>query len=280
MRQLDTSNWSDYILDRVTHYAHALTQKYGEAHLVSVRQSPAWVIYAAAQLRKQQGLEENVSYLPFSGHFMTRSINDNYPAYKLTADRPTAANLTNYFNLMSEKGLSPASISARFNETGQQTVFIDYTCAGQGFASFLHICTEAQLKEEDEDVQRIARKATLYHALTNQGGQLHNEPRILVQSAQRRFIPIDLQHLHIDAGSYFVNLAGYRGEEGGHMGSDRLVPSYDISKKGKNVLLPTENEARLPYVKRKFDSKVRFYLEKEKRKALNAATPAPAAGIR
>jgi hypothetical protein len=280
MRQLDISNWSDYILDRAVNYAYELTQKYPDAHLVSVGQSPSWIIYAAAQIRKARGEDEQVSFLPFSGRFMTRAVSDDYPAYMLSDNRPTADNLSHYFNFMSEKGVCPPSIAARFNEAGRQTVFIDYSCTGQGLASFLHLCLEAQRRVDNQDVQRTARKATLFHALTNEGAQLHNEPRILVQSAQKRFVGVDLQSLHIDAGSYFVNLAGFRGEEGGHLGSDRLVPSYDISKTGKNVLLPTENDARIKLVKRKFDDKVSSFLDKQRRKALKAAAPSPAAGIR
>jgi hypothetical protein len=265
MRLLDISEWTDERLEQVVNYALALDENYKGDRLVSVGQSPAWILYALEQIRTARAEEANISYIPFSGHFMQSNYLRENPSFELTDNQPASDHLNAYFNLLAQEELSPQHIASRFNEQAQRTIFIDYSLYGEGFASFLHVYIEAFADAGVKTSDPALAKASAFHIATSSYSTLDFDDKVWIEDAKGEFIPINIaQDYRKNYPTFPDFICGIRGEEEGHIGCNRLVPSYDISSKGKNKILPTNNEARQNMIKTKIKDKVRSMLQQQK----------------
>lgn len=265
MRFLDTSNWSDHIVDHVITTADKLDTLYRGHHIVSVGQSPAWITHTIGELRKARGEEPHISYVAFSGCFVHKKDNAEGPQtaiYETNPDLyPSATALRDYYNYLSGQQETPRDVLKRFDKgRGRKTVFLDFIQMGLGLASFMHIWFAAHHCAQSPLVKASLNQALDIHILRN-GRVLFQKDYMHVRRSDNHQDGMTFALNYADFTNVSTNgyIAGMSGEEEGHAGSDRLVPSFDISAKGKAKLLPTHNEARQAALKRRLAERLRTY---------------------
>lgn len=256
MRMLDTSEWTDEVITKTIDAAETLQSRFNNAHMVSIGQSPAWMLFALGQMRQKNGAEAeaHITYLPFSGRFTEIDTDQVTLTYNATEEAPDTTALSTYFNVMADHGVTASAILDRYDQNEQKTVFTDYALYGEGLASFIYVYFSAMrhLCGDDEDTMAQLAQATLFHVLAGHDSVLKHDTHLVVQSTSQSYDDIPYSRDYFGEEKFILTLAGQRGEESGHMGSDRLVASYNIAKNGRQKLLPPHNEARQKIIKAKF----------------------------
>lgn len=149
-------------IDQIVDCAFYLQDSCPDAWLVSIGQSPAWIVLSASMLRKLQGAPANVAYIPFTGGFLQRDMNassENTMRFNKRAgwsDESTV--LADYFNYLYHLQLQPEQVKQQI-ESGQRFVFLEMIKKANGLASFL----SAWLENADDTTRDfIVKNADFY----------------------------------------------------------------------------------------------------------------------
>jgi hypothetical protein len=186
-------------------------------------------------------------YIPFSGHFMSRTENgDMRKSFAKSSNMyPTEEKAFLLKSLLSEKKLTPDDVLMGYSRHNQRTVFCDLVGKGHGLASFINIWLSAAQHDLTEEYCAALSQAAIFHIF-----KFRNAPQIFnVESHMGTMIAIPLQATTGDSMDFVYDVAGGQGETDYDPGSDRLVPSFDISSKGSGVFRNPENKARIDGIK-------------------------------
>lgn len=241
--------WSENILNRLFDMAVKLENKFEGAHLISVGQSPAWLCAMASEIRTFQGHTADTTFLSFSGSFTKSGWTKDYvPQFTLKEGKPTPSNYKSYFNYLAAHKARPQDLIKRFEETGQKTVFIDYTRMWNGYTSFLH---SWRLSAQDDDKSALndrLAQAIDYHAITAHGSALDGIAAIQIEIEDEQFLPVPISYIDYTRFSVIKELSGNQGEEPSSYASARLVPCFDISARGQGQPIPLTNHKMLDII--------------------------------
>ena len=154
-------------IDKLINAATELNNHYTNNVIVSFGQSPAYIVKTAEILNQLKNNSSNeYKYLAFSERFFSAS--------KETEQKPIKTFLTNYMTPLPTDNqlkiyeeylkllqLDPISIVKRFQKDNKQTIFIEYTQAGGGLASFVHTLMAIALKEQISP--ELLKQAIIFH---------------------------------------------------------------------------------------------------------------------
>lgn len=234
--------WTDGFLDRLFDMAVKLENRFEGQRLISVGQSPAWLCTMAAEIRAAKGQATDTTFLSFSGSFTKSGWTSDYvPQFTLKDNKPSASNYHSYFNYLAANALRPQDIANHYEQTGQKTVFVDYTRNWKGFTSFLH---SWRLSAQDDDkaaMNGALATAVDYHAITAFGSALDGIPAVQVEIENTDFLTVPISYIDYTRFSVIKELSGNQGEEPSSYGSCRLVPCFDISRNGQGAPIALTN---------------------------------------
>lgn len=230
-------------IDTVVQMAGALNDDHPDARLVAVGQSLAWVVYAAGKLREAAGQPDNTEYIAFTGSFMRRGQDGkDGPTFRM--DRPNypdEGRLNDYFDYLAGTGVSPVRTAALFNTAAKPSIYVDFVVEGLGFATFMHMF----LKSAGGEVPQGAQ----FHAFQPPYVENAIPKAYTIETATDNFVRVPLcvtENPDVNILSY---VAGLTGESDVTEISDRLVPTFDISKYGSGVLRASPNERNVADIK-------------------------------
>ncbi len=252
--------WNDsYVLKHLVNAAQALNAAYPNDMLISVGQSPAWVVYTAGLIRQATRQEApNTKYIAFTGSFMSRRDDDNdAPRFHKDASNcyPTQPDINGYFNYLASQEVTPAQLCDTLQSTQSKAVFIDLICHGSGFASFIHLLLKAY-EQATPTQQAILSQAVLFHVY--QPAFLHypKPDHYMVEGKDGHFTRIPLTVESGANANVFPSIAGLKGESDATEQGDRLVPCYDISRYGRKTLIHAPNDDIVAAIKSSIENAV------------------------
>lgn len=124
-----------------------LCDQYEGQNIVSIGHSPSWLVYAVGQMRKAQGQDPQVAFIPFSsGNFYSWQFSEHgsYFHFKYNSDSdyglPNHETISSYFNILNAEQknlLNIDEIASHSLRLRKKTVLIDFIRSGDGFISFL-----------------------------------------------------------------------------------------------------------------------------------------------
>jgi hypothetical protein len=262
MRHLDISNWTDGRTNGLVRLAENIEKEYPKQHIVAVGQSPAWMVYTLGLLREAEGKPSDTTLLSFSGNFLSRSGSQFLPN---ASKYPDSTRLHNYFNYLTQEKSTPRDILDRYkNDPMQKTVFFDFMFDGEGFPSFVHLLTTCDKWLNQTQKSRLM-EACVFHELRGSKESISpfSEMDFFSENGIDVFSVPLVSNKDMNDDLHY-SFSGKKGEEEGHIGSDRLVPSFDISAQGQGKLLPTNNEARQNLIKAKIKDAVAQHVRRRR----------------
>lgn len=275
MRFLDISSWTSERLNSLIESAEILDTTFPDHEIISVGQSPAWIVYALERLRQERGVDPQTKFLSFSGFFLSNTDDRSFTAMK--EKYPSKNRLSLYFNYLGEQGIAPEDlIKSKENDGHTPPVFIDFIYDGQGFPSFIHT-----LQRYVDEKYPAPNKKDIGQACRFVGLRCDRSFSFLSRITIGNPSDASLQTIEIDNipsinKELNLFLAGSKGSERAEVYSDRLVPAFDISAAGRGKLMDMENEARCNAIKRAIDNTVKRHVsekERQKHKAQQLAKP-------
>lgn len=210
-------------INTVIEVAETLNNLYPNNVIVSLGQSPAYIVKTADFLSKFKNKSSNeYKYLAFSGRFLSKHEKGRQfflPSYK--GSIPTPEQLNKYENYLKLLLLNPASIVSQFQKNKQPIVFVEYIQSGESLASFIYTLMSIAAREGVDLTQLKA--AIIIHSfqpLIN-----HGWPEIKQISAPPYSIKIN--NTQIVDNDLMVGLAN------ADQFNDRLVAHYSVDNWGK-----------------------------------------------
>ncbi len=148
---------------QVAQMAHEIIEELPNSRVLSLGQSPAWVVKAIEHEAKLRGLNYETGYIPFSGNFCRRLRTEGETHYyEIDANKLFAKDITRYHNRLIKLGMSPDNIIRRFENEGTTTTITDFLFTGKGTASFLYVLFDWARKDRKEGALRKALNVRLY----------------------------------------------------------------------------------------------------------------------
>jgi hypothetical protein len=229
--------WKDRkIIRQVADWAYELQKDHPRNRILSLGQSPAWVVQSVGMLRKLRGLPANITFIPFTGAFVQRGKNSE--AGEMTfvdraEARPDVERITRYFNLLGMLNAQPLQLAA----ANERVVLAEMIRQGNGLASFLDTW---RTFETDEDMPTIMEHVEIYAYDTN---PTSNSDRMKTPLHDHVFnltrVPVKGRAAELMEGITPHNRAEKE--------SSRLVPMYRLSAKAeeKGIELIPNRENRI-----------------------------------
>jgi hypothetical protein len=134
---------SQNVVGQITNWSFELAERFPTERLISLGQSPAWVVYGAGMLRKMRGQKANTTLVPFTRCFFdidkdrepkessTISVKKNEHLY------PSEERFSNYFKFLELLNMQPKQMHESISE-GEQFVIAEMIRSAKGLASFIH----------------------------------------------------------------------------------------------------------------------------------------------
>ncbi len=217
-------NWwrQNRFISQITDWAFEIADQYPDARIISLGQSPAWIVLSVGMIRRLRGNHANISFVPFTDNFAKRATNDN-GSHTMTFDRqtnrfPHAKCLQRYFNYISRLDATPGQL-IKAGEQGQQTIITEMIRSGSGLASFLSAWTDNYQKS---DIETLLEHTGFHIFDTNPEC---NKDYIDLNGAQNIAVPLTKRPLSKEEADIIENTAPINdcSED-----SSRLVPLYRL----------------------------------------------------
>ncbi len=204
--------------------ANSINSSYPNEIIVSLGQSPSWIVNTIEKIRIHNNNLTPVKYIPFSGSFFyTDSENAMTKLYQKTKQYPNNINIDSYRNLLTEISLDPLTICNNPNKT----IIIEHTKSGSGLASFLHVIFSWA---NDLGVMN-GLEQKLHVIIFNSKDR---KPLFNIHFQQDENIPpITCATIKVSP-KFETQIGNGNGEETGEY-SDRLVPSYKSNRWGTEL---------------------------------------------
>ncbi len=230
---------------------NTLDEHYRDDHVVALGASFGWAIFALGKVREAAGREERVSIMPFSGGFYepTKTMDVFLADNPIELDDPDAQFITEYREALfpfpsdesiadfrrqlSKKGLSPADIIERQEQTGARTIFVDSVLQGRGMISFYSVMHK--WAQEDGVLDQLSN-AIHFHGYDRLGAF---DPRYFefIEGVDEMKMPISAHHLTKEQEEYLGAMISDN-----RMGNDssRITPYSDVCSHtlGKSPIFP------------------------------------------
>ena len=150
-------------LNQAVTFAFDMKEKYPDSVIVSLGQSPAWIVHGLGMIRKLNREYANVGYIPFTGNFFKRAEDDvgdqkamHYYAHE--EKYPDKETIGRYLDYCGMYELKPLDLLKMANK-GKKVVLAEMIKSGSGLASFLSVWT-SQL--DPETIERISKAIQFY----------------------------------------------------------------------------------------------------------------------
>lgn len=173
MSNIVSSDLPDHQEDfkQITKIAEDIDKMFPNSQVYSVGQSLGWIIEAIKMMNTFRPTRSTFQHIPFSKSFLTDGESDSESdedAYFRTPgiftyksrDMPTDEEQNNYRLFLQSHGLDPENILSRYENSGRQTVILDYINSGCGIASFLYFLRK-WAKEKNVDLTNALRVVVL-----------------------------------------------------------------------------------------------------------------------
>lgn len=135
--------WKDKAyINQIVDWAYDLQSSHESARVISIGQSPAWIVRCVSMIRKMRGEDANVTFVPFTGGFLERdksleSSSENIMRFNKRAGwNDNATELDRYFNYLGHLQAQPGQIFEQI-QSGQPVVFSEMIMKSGGLASFI-----------------------------------------------------------------------------------------------------------------------------------------------
>lgn len=234
-------------VDKVIRLGRVLHDAHPDSRLVAVGQSTAWVVYAAGEIRAAMGQAPDTAYLAFTGSFM-RHLRDTAegPVYRVdTPDYPRENRLKDYFDYLAASEAAPGATTALFNAAARQSIYVDMVVEGLGYASFLHMFLKAAGNKMPE--------GAAFHVFQPPYCENVAPAAFSVETEAQNFVRVPVSVTGDQDVNALGYIAGLTGEADVSEISDRLVPTFDISKYGSGHLRHSPNDANVAAIKAAID---------------------------
>lgn len=143
---------SDKHIQQIVDWAYEMQDRFPDEHLVSIGQSPAWILRTVSMIRKMRGEKVNLTYVPFTGGFVTRDKSEDACLKDEMIFGPKAewernqSELPYYYDFLKNLNMHPDQLMARM-ASGEKLVFAEMIIGANGLASFLNIILNQQSSE-------------------------------------------------------------------------------------------------------------------------------------
>lgn len=234
-------------IDELIATARELNNRYKNSVIVSLGQSPAYIVKAAEILNELENnkYQNEYKYLAFSGRFLSKNrfppsyeeeepypnkIFYQSPRYSL----PTENQLEAYKKYLKLLKLDPIEITNRFNKSQIPTVFVEYMQHGESLASFLYTLNAIAATEGIN--KELFKKATKYYTFQPQqfGSSIISEISVNIPP----YPSASLENAQLANNRLMIGLAN------ADIFHDRLVPNYpnqDWIQVNPNQFIPSNN---------------------------------------
>jgi hypothetical protein len=211
------------IVSQIVDWAYELQEKQPQDKIISLGQSPSWIVLCVGMIRKLNGFSPNTCYVPFTGAFVKRTSSKNLRMSfeERGVDHPLHEDrIAKYFNYLGLIGAHPEQVF----QQEKPVLLTEMIKGGNGLASFLSIWL-GQLSESQRVSVKTLLKTHIYDTNPNFNA---DEMRIIGNGnflIDRR--PLDKREADIMEGITPLNIA--------EVGSSRLVPMYRLSARYPDV---------------------------------------------
>lgn len=221
------------IVTQIVSWAYDLQKAYPKNRILSLGQSPAWIVQSVGMLRKLRGHDANITFIPFTGAFLSRDYEEDSEAMAFAARpeaRPDINRLSRYFTLLGRLEARPEQIEAE----PEKVVLAEMIKSGNGLASFLDIWTSNQ---DDAALEAFLNKLEIYAYDTNTIANLD------ALSIGERTFPIKRVALSLSGAELMEGITPNNRAE---PTSSRLVAMYKLSAQAeeKGIELIPNKEIR------------------------------------
>lgn len=186
---------------------------------------------------------------------MNRTVNEvDYKEFEPDpAAYPTPERSQAFNQSLKNKALTPEDVLFRKNSNFQRTVFCDLVGKGTGLASFIHIWMKSNDTAITQEAKDELARAALFHIY-----RLRDAPERFGFTGKNRseYHAVDLRSTTGQDVDFVYDVSGGMGETDYNSDSDRLVPSYDISRKGSGRVIQPQNVQRTTKIKAQLKSHV------------------------
>ena len=253
-------------LDQAASFSFDMEEAFPDAKIISLGQSPAWIVHGVGMLRKLRREQANVVYIAFTGNFFTKdkSYIGCSNAMMFDADEkkyPDQERLQRYIEYSESYGYTPRQLLDLAND-GEEIVLTEMINTGTGLAFFLSAWTS---QEEPAVIKEFSEAIHFCVYDTNPNA---NEDNLIFSNpdGSTYSFSLDRMPLSFEQGEIMQNTSSLNECS---CGSSRLVPIYRLSADSENIGLDICPNA--PVVK---EIRGVLYKEIEKRERLLRRMPA------
>lgn len=211
-------NWwkNKRVIEQIVDWAQEIYAQHPHEKVISLGQSPAWVVQTVGMLRKLHGQPANIGFIPFTGAFLSRDFNSAAHEMKfLEGARPDIDRVHRYLDFLGRFGLQIQQLT----QQGSKIVLAEMIKQGNGLASFLDVWTR---EVEDERLPELISQFEFYTFDTN---PVLNKDMLKVAGRDTAFnlrrISLTTDEADLMEGITPHNLAD--------VNSSRLVPMYKMA---------------------------------------------------
>ncbi len=218
--------------DTLIAVSEEINHRYTGNVIVSVGQSPAYIIKAAQLLNElTKNSKTEYRYLAFSGKFLDEvGIHDQRKEFVAsTKNIPTEKEIASYTEYLKSLQLDPKTIIERHSIKSQKTIFADFISSARGFASFVYILNAIARKEGVEE--KSLQNSVGYHVF-HMKEQALTSKSIHIKDARYSYVcDLSNNNVHAIEKKLIFNLAR---EQMNILFNDRLVQHFPKSSWTEN----------------------------------------------
>ncbi len=239
-------NWwkKQEIVEQITDWAFSLNDRASNQRVLSLGQSPSWIVACLSMIRKIEGRAAGVTYVPFTGAFLKRDKNNCSERMEFNirySDLPKPDQINTYFNFL---GLLEAQPQQILN-SNDSIILAEMIKGGNGLTSFMNLWLNFLEEDEREKFKQYV-ETHIYDTAPSD-----NRDEILLEAGDTfklERIPLNSRQAEIIEGITPLNIA--------EKSSSRLVPIYRLSARYE-----AEQLTLIPNLKNRKEIKVALHEE-------------------